>query len=38
MNNNKLDPKVKRMFENEANKKAKKKQLVQKPAGLWKPT
>ena len=30
MNNNKLDPKVKRMFENEANKKAKKKQLVQK--------
>ena len=30
MNNKKLDPQVKRMFANEANKKAKKKQLVQK--------
>ena len=30
MNNKKLDPQVKRMFQNEANKKAKKKQLVQK--------
>ena len=30
MNNKKMDPKVKKMFANEANKKAKKKQLVQK--------
>ena len=30
MNNKKMDPKVKKMFANEANKKAKKKQMIQK--------